>query len=48
VVTSAQRRGTFKFTTKRGTAGTLSLKDDTVTLDTGEVVEARGRPYPRY
>lgn len=45
VVTTAQRSGEFAFTSKRGTTGTLSLKDDTATLSTGEVIQATDRPY---
>jgi hypothetical protein len=48
VVTSAQRNGQFKFTSRRGIKGTISLADDTVTLNTGEVIQARNKAYPRY
>jgi hypothetical protein len=33
VVTSAQKHGNIEFTSTNGVAGTLHLKDDTVTLD---------------
>jgi hypothetical protein len=48
VVTSAQRDGEFKFTSRRGINGTISLADDTATLSTGEVIQARNKPYARY
>jgi hypothetical protein len=48
VVTSAQHDGQFEFTSRRGIKGTLSLADDTVTLSSGEVIQARDKPYSRY
>jgi hypothetical protein len=48
VVTTAQRDGEFKFTSRRGIKGTISLADDTATLSTGEVIQARNKPYARY
>jgi hypothetical protein len=48
VVTGAQRHGEFKFKSRRGIKGTISLSDDTATLSTGEVIQARNRPYPQY
>jgi hypothetical protein len=45
VVTSAQRDGKLKFTSKRGLTGTVALEDDTATLSTGEVIQATNRPY---
>jgi hypothetical protein len=47
VVTTAQHHGQFKFTSKRGITGTVSLADDTATLSTGEVIHATDRPYGR-
>jgi hypothetical protein len=40
VVTSAQRRGEFEFTSKRGISGTIHLRDATAALSNGEVVRA--------
>lgn len=48
VVTSAQRDGKFKFTSRRGIKGTISLADDTATLSTGQVIQAGNKPYARY
>jgi hypothetical protein len=39
VVTSAQRHGELRFTSKRGPSGTIDLSDSTATLSTGEVIQ---------
>jgi hypothetical protein len=43
LVTSAQRLGDIQFTSTRGVAGTIHLRDATATLSTGEVIRAVGK-----